>query len=153
MGIPVVKNGSVVIFMTDKIFIDTNILVYSLDKHDLNKQKYARSILKDVTIKYVGVLSTQVMQEFYVSATKKLKSDPVIVKGILNQLSHFEVVSISPELIFSAIDCSILSRISFWDALIFAAAASSNCKEIWTEDLNHDQVILGVRINNPFLNI
>jgi len=137
--------------MTDKIFIDTNIFVYSLDAHDLKKKEYARSILKDFTNKYTGVLSTQVMQEFYVAATKKLKADPVIVKGILNQLSNFEIISISPELIFSAIDCSILNRISFWDALIIAAAASGKCKEIWTEDLNHGQVILGVRVINPFL--
>ncbi len=146
-----VKIGNAAISMTDKIFIDKNILVYSLDRHDLKKREKARSILKNVKDKYTGVLSTQVMQEFYVAATKKLQADPVIVKGILNQLTNLEIISISPELIFSAIDCSILNRLSFWDSLILAAAASSKCKEIWTEDLNHDQVILGVRIKNPFL--
>jgi predicted nucleic acid-binding protein len=80
-----------------------------------------------------------------------LITNPVILKGIITRLSNFEVISISPELIFSAIDCSILNRLSFWDALIIATAASANCKEVWTEDLNHDQVILGVRIHNPFL--
>jgi predicted nucleic acid-binding protein len=137
--------------MSDKIFIDTNIFIYSLDRHNSEKMHKARSILKHIREKYSGVISTQVMQEFYVAATKKMHGDPITIKGILNQLSNFEVVSISPELIFSAIDCSILNRISFWDALIIIAAASSKCKEIYTEDLNHDQIIQGIRINNPFL--
>jgi predicted nucleic acid-binding protein len=137
--------------MNDKIFIDTNIIVYSIDQHDYQKMDKARLFLKNVKESSIGVLSTQVMQEFYVASTKKMNADPVVIKGILTRLANFEVISITPELIFSAIDCSILNRLSFWDALIIAAAASANCKEVWTEDLNHDQVILGVRIHNPFL--
>jgi predicted nucleic acid-binding protein len=137
--------------MTDKIFIDTNVLIYSLDQHSRGKRQKARAIVKLVKEKYSGVISTQVMQEFYVAATKKMQGDPIIIKGILTQLSNFEIVTISPELIYSAIDCSILNCVGFWDALIISAAASSNCKEIWTEDLNHDQVIQGVHIKNPFL--
>jgi predicted nucleic acid-binding protein len=137
--------------MNDKIFIDTNILVYSLDQHDHTKMNKARLLLQNIQANSIGVISTQVMQEFYVAATKKMNADPVVVKGILTRLSNFELISITPELIFSAIDCSILNRLSFWDALIIATGASANCKEIWTEDLNHDQVILGVRICNPFL--
>ena len=136
--------------MSDKIFIDTNLLLYSLDSFDQDRKKHSRSILKIISDKYTGVISTQVMQEFYVAATKKLNADPVIIKGILTQLTNFEIISISPELVFSAIDCSILNRLSFWDALIIASAASAKCKEVWTEDLNHDQIILGVRIKNPF---
>jgi len=137
--------------MKDKVFIDTNLLVYSIDSFDQDKKAYSRKIIKEISNDYTGVMSTQVMQEFYVAATKKLNADPVVVKGILSQLSNFEIISVSPDLVFSAIDCSILNRISFWDALIIAAAASCNCKEIWTEDLNHDQIILGVRVKNPFL--
>ena len=136
--------------MSDKIFIDTNLLVYSLDSFDQDRKKHSRSILKKISDQYTGVISTQVMQEFYVAATKKLNADPVIIKGILTQLTNFEIISISPELVFSAIDCSILNRLSFWDALIIASAASAKCKEVWTEDLNHGQIILGVRIKNPF---
>jgi len=137
--------------MNDKIFIDTNIFVYSIDQHDHQKMDKARLFLKNVKESSIGVLSTQVMQEFYVASTIKMNADPVVIKGVLTRLANFEVISITPELIFSAIDCSILNRLSFWDALIIAAAASANCKEVWTEDLNHDQVILGVRIHNPFL--
>jgi predicted nucleic acid-binding protein len=137
--------------MSDKIFIDTNLLVYAIDSFDQNRKEHARSILKNISDQYTGVISTQVMQEFYVAATKKLNADPVMSKGILTQLTNFEIISVSPELVFSAIDCSILNRLSFGDAFIIAAAASANCKEIWTEDLNHNQIILGVRINNPFI--
>ena len=137
--------------MSDKIFIDKNLLVYAIDSFDQDRKKHSRSILKQISNQYTGVISTQVMQEFYVAATKKLNADPVIIKGILTQLTNFEIISVSPELVFSAIDCSILNRLSFWDALIISSAASAKCKEVWTEDLNHDQIILGVRIKNPFL--
>ena len=151
VSIPTGKNGNAKNCMSDKIFIDTNVFIYSLDRYDRSKRQKARSILKLIREKHSGVISTQVMQEFYVAATKKMQGDPIIIKGILTQLSNFEIVTISPELIYSAIDCSILNRVGFWDALIISAAASSNCKEIWTEDLNHDQVIQGVHIKNPFL--
>jgi predicted nucleic acid-binding protein len=137
--------------MTEKVFIDTNILIYSIDTHDPQKRKKARALLKMVITKKSGVISTQVMQEFFVAATKKLHGDPIMVKGILGHLSNFDIVTISPELIFSAIDYSILNQLSFWDALIVSAAESAKCQKIFTEDLNHDQVIQGVRINNPFM--
>lgn len=135
----------------NKIFIDTNILIYSLDQFNPEKKLQARSILNRVMKHHTGVISTQVMQEFYVGATQKMHGDPVIIKGVLNQLLHFELIQVSPELIFSAIDCSILNRLSFWDALIISTAASARCEEIWTEDLNHNQIVLGVRIVNPFI--
>ena len=102
MPIRVAKIGAVVTYMKDKIFIDTNIFVYSLDKHDPKKMEKARSILSLVSEKQTGVISTQVMQEFYVTATKKLNGDAVIVKGILTHLSNFDLVTISPEILFAA---------------------------------------------------
>jgi len=137
--------------MTYKIFIDTNILVYTVDNSNPEKKNTAKKLLAEIISRHMGVISTQVMQEYYVVATKKLQMDPVISKALLTHLQNFEIVSPSPQIIFNAIDCSILNRLSFWDALIVAAAASAKCSEIWTEDLNHDQVIQGVRIKNPFL--
>jgi predicted nucleic acid-binding protein len=137
--------------MTYKIFIDTNILVYTVDNSNPEKKKTAKKLLAEIINRHMGVLSTQVMQEYYVVATRKLQIDPVISKALLTHLKNFEIVSLSPQIIFNAIDCSILNRLSFWDALIVSAAASANCTEIWTEDLNHDQVIQGVRIKNPFM--
>jgi len=89
------------------------------------------------------------MQEFYVASTAKLGADPLIVKDILRSFERFETVLISPGLIKEAIDCSIINRLSFWDALIVVSAESAQCVSLWSENLNPGQVIRGVRIENP----
>ncbi len=132
-----------------KIFIDTNILIYSMDRFDPEKRLRCRELLKTLKNDLRGVISTQVMQEFYVAATRKLGAEPLIVKDILNTFERFEIVVIKPDNIKEAIDCSIINRLSFWDALIVAAAESASCEKLWTEDLNDGQVIRGVRIENP----
>lgn len=133
-----------------KVFIDTNILVYALDRFNEAKQKRCRDLLRGLNTVGRGVISTQVMQEFYVTATKKLGMDPLHAKDLLNAFERFEVVTVTPEIIKQAIDSSILNRLSFWDALIVAAAESANCDKIWTENLNEGQIIRGVRVVNPF---
>ncbi len=132
-----------------KVFIDTNILVYSMDRFDPAKRERCRSLLKSVVNDSHGVVSTQVMQEFYVTATKKLGADPLLVKDVLHAFEQFEVVVIDPTIIYSAIDCGVINRISFWDSLIVAAAESAHCEILWSEDLNDGQVIRGVRVENP----
>lgn len=132
-----------------KIFIDTNILVYCMDGSDPEKKERCRMLLKSLSNDLRGVISTQVMQEFYVTATKKLGADALLVKDILHYFEQFETVIITPQIIKDAIDCSIINRISFWDSLIVTAAESARCEELWTEDLNYGQVIRGVRIENP----
>ena len=132
-----------------KIFIDTNILVYCMDSFDLAKRDRCRMLIKTLTNDLRGVISTQVMQEFYVSATKKLGADALLVKDILHSFERFETVIITPSLIKDAIDCSIINRLSFWDALIVVAAESAHCERLWSEDLNHGQIIRGVRVENP----
>ena len=89
------------------------------------------------------------MQEFYVTATKKLGADPLLMKDILRSFEQFEIVIVNPAIIYDAIDCGIINRISFWDSLILVAAESSHCGMLWTEDLNDGQIIRGVRIENP----
>jgi predicted nucleic acid-binding protein len=132
-----------------KVFIDTNILVYSLDRADTAKQKKCRECIKVLGEENNGVISTQVMQEFYVASTVKLGADPLIVKDILRTFERFETVVVTPELIREAIDCGIINRLSFWDALIVVSAESARCEILWTEDLNPGQVIRGVRVENP----
>jgi predicted nucleic acid-binding protein len=132
-----------------KVFIDTNILVYAIDSFDLEKQKRCRSLLKNLGSEVRGVISTQVMQEFYVTATKKLGADPIVVKDLLKAFERFDTVIVTPDIIKDAADCSILNRLSLWDALIVVSAESARCEKIWTEDLNAGQVIRGVRIENP----
>lgn len=134
-----------------KVFIDTNILIYSLDGSEPQKQEACRELIKDLSKKSLGVISTQVLQEFYVASTTKLGADPLIIKDIIRSLERLETVIITPALIMEAVDCSVTNRLSFWDALIVSAAESSNCSYLCTEDLNHGQLIRGVRIENPFL--
>ena len=135
-----------------KIFIDTNILIYTLDKSNKNKQQRAREYLNTLNNKeHNGVLSTQIMQEFYVAATKKLNVEPLKAKSILSLLDNFETVIISREMIIEAIDCSISNVLSFWDSLIIISAEYANCEYLCTEDLNNDQVINGVKIIDPFV--
>jgi len=134
-----------------KIFIDTNILVYSLDQFDPIKQKKCRSLLKTLTGNLQGVISTQVMQEFYVTTVKKLGADPLLIKDILHAYGRFETVVITPDIVKEAIDCNIINRLSFWDSLIVVAAESAQCESLWTEDLNDGQVIRGVQVRNPFI--
>jgi predicted nucleic acid-binding protein len=134
-----------------KVFLDTNILVYSLDQSDAGKQGKCRKLIKSLTGENTGVISTQVMQEFYVAATGKLGADPLLIKDILRSLERFETVIVSPALIKEAIDCAVINRVSFWDALIIVTAESAHCEILWSEDLNHGQIIRGVRIENPML--
>lgn len=133
-----------------KVFIDTNILVYALDKSDAMKMSIAREHLKTLAESGTGVISTQVMQEFFVASTKKLKADPFVVRSLLHSFEHFEVITVTPEIIKEAIDCHILNRLSFWDSLIVSTAESGKCAILLTEDLQHGQNIRGVKIQNPF---
>ena len=133
-----------------KIFIDTNILIYALDKNEPVKQAKARDLLRITESDRLGVISTQVLQEYYIVATQKLKVRPEMAKKIISSLSKFETVVINQPIIEKAIDISFLNKISFWDALIVASAAAARCRFIWTEDLNHDQIINKVKIENPF---
>ncbi len=136
-----------------KIFIDTNILVYVMDKANPKKQNKCRSLLRYLTEEKSGVISTQVLLEFYVVSTQKLQVPPLAAKEILHSFEHFEVVTINSELIKTAIDCSILQKLSFWDSLIISAAESAKCSQLWTEDLNSGQIIRGIEIINPIKSI
>lgn len=132
-----------------KVFLDANILVSAQDKDSPAKRRRSREVIEALAKSGAGVISTQVIQEFYVSATRKLGVSPLAAKSVLQTFKIFEIVQTSPDLIEDAIDCSVLNKISFWDALIVAAAASSGCEIVYSEDLNPGQTIQGVRIENP----
>jgi predicted nucleic acid-binding protein len=134
-----------------KVFIDTNILVYSLDQADPIKRNRSRELLRRLASENNAVLSTQVLQEFYVAGSSKLGADPLILKDIIRSLERFETVLVTPALIKEGIDCAIINRVSFWDAMIIVAAESAHCELLWTEDLNNGQIIRGVRIENPLI--
>ena len=133
-----------------KIFLDTNVLLYTLDQNDKERRAQARMILRRVIEDDNPVISTQILQEFYVGGTSKLGVDPLLAKSIVHSFENMEVVQVDPHLIGEAIDVSILNQISFWDALVVAAAESAKCSTLYSEDLNPGQIIRGVRIENPF---
>jgi predicted nucleic acid-binding protein len=136
--------------MPDRVFLDANIFVYAQDTGAPDKQRKSREIITRLAESGDGVVSTQVMQEFLVAATRKLGVDPLAAKGVLKTFTVFEIVQVSAALIHEAIDCSILNQLSFWDSLILAAAASAGCKTVLSENLNTGQNILGVKVQNPF---
>jgi len=136
--------------MIEKYFVDTNILVYSLDNNFPKKKTQSREIILKLLTENSGVLSTQVFQEFYYASVQKLHSDPNSIKSLLKHFEKFEIVQINTALIYEAIDCGLSNTISFWDALIVAAASAANCSKIYSEDLNNGQMINGIEIVNPF---
>lgn len=132
-----------------KSFLDTNILIYQLDARDAAKQERCRGIVKDLVSRHEAVISTQILQEFYVACTTKLKVKPISVKAIMHGFENMEVVTIGAELISEAIDTSLQYRLSFWEALVVVAAESAKCKYLLTEDLNEGQIVRKVKIQNP----
>ena len=134
-----------------KVFVDTNIFIYSIDQKETEKRDKARSILKRLVEVHQPVISTQVIKEFYVVASTKLKADTFLVKNIIHNFRNFEIVNNDIELMEQAIDISTLSRLSFWDSLIVAAAEKANCEFVFSEDLNPGQTYRGVMLVNPFV--
>jgi predicted nucleic acid-binding protein len=144
-----VEGGREKICMSGRVFLDSNILLYAQDPASPKKQQRSREVISELADSGDGVISTQVIQEFFVAATRKLGVPPLAAKAVLKTFTVFEIVVAGPALIHEAIDCSVLNTISFWDSLVLAAAASAGCNTLYTEDLNHGQVIMGVRIQNP----
>jgi predicted nucleic acid-binding protein len=136
--------------MSGKFFIDSNILVYGQDSRHPEKQRVAQALAAQLVETGNGVVSTQVLQEFYVAVTEKLGVAPLAAKAVLKTFSAFEIVQVTPELVQEAVDCSILSQLSFWDALVIVAADAAGCTTLYSEDLNPGQVVLGVKVLNPF---
>ncbi len=137
--------------MNERVFIDTNVLVYADDLDAGIKNGVARRVLREVLAAGNGVVSTQILQEFFVIATRKLGVDPEIARRKVELLSALDVVRIEVDEILAAIDLHRLHTISFWDALIVRCAAAAGCARLLSEDLQHGRTIAGVKIQNPFL--
>jgi predicted nucleic acid-binding protein len=137
--------------MSGRTFIDTNVFVYAFDTNEPVKQQIALRTLAETGDR--AVLSTQVLSEFYVVATRKLPDPlaPRIAAEIIGELSRLSVVDTDNVLVRSAIEISDWPQISFWDGLIVAAASASGCDRILTEDLAAGATLAGVHIVNPFL--
>jgi len=134
-----------------RAFIDTNILVYTDDPRDLAKQSAAKRLVEDHLRRRTGVVSIQVLQEYFVSSTGKLKLPADLAKRRVEVLATLHVVEPAAGDVLAAIDLYRLYRLSFWDALILHSAKRAACRVLLTEDLEHGQTIDGVRIVNPFI--
>ena len=138
--------------MRDKIFLDTNIIVYAHDRSSGRKQTVAKEIMDYLWISRKGVISVQVLQEFYVCVTKKILN-PLLIKNakvILEYLSTWDIISNDKYLTLKAIDVQERYRFSFWDSLIIQAAVQGQARILFSEDLPGGQIVKDVKILNPF---
>jgi len=136
--------------LTGRLFLDTNVLVYADDAGSAAKQTVAQEVVEDAIKSGAAVLSTQVLQEYFVIATRKLGLDAAAARRRVELLSTLDVVEIDVPAILSAIDLCRLHTIAFWDALIVQSAALARCERLLTEDLQHGRTYAGVTVENPF---
>jgi predicted nucleic acid-binding protein len=136
-----------------KIFVDTNVLIYAYDVSAGVKHLRAMELVTELWKMRTGLVSTQVLQEFYVTATRKIARplESSFARQIVADFSRWEVITIEPKTILAAIDLQRDHLLSFWDAMIVTTAANGSAEILFTEDLNHGQVISGVTVQNPFL--
>jgi predicted nucleic acid-binding protein len=136
------------------VFVDTNILVYAEDRDaGGSKHTIARDLVADLWRSGEGVLSVQVLQEFFVTVTRKMKRplQPPEALAIVEQYLTWRLVTNTGDLLLAGIRLAATLKISFWDALVVQAASVERCERLWTEDLNHGQRIGNLTILNPFL--
>ena len=140
--------------MSDKTFIDTNVLIYAHDIDANAKHKIAKEVLRELWSERTGVLSAQVLQEFYVNVTRKIPS-PLSRDLARLVVSSYAIwcVETTPTEILAAFRIEDESRIGFWDALIVSSAAKLGATRILSEDLNAGQRIAGILVVNPFVGI
>jgi predicted nucleic acid-binding protein len=137
----------------DRTFVDTNIIVYAYDRSAGLKHQKARKILVDLWKSGLGVVSTQVIQEFFVTVTRKLPKpmEPKSAKRVVSDLLMWNHVRIEGPMILDAIDLHRNHGYSFWDSLIIIAAKQAECALLLSEDLAAGHTIAGVAIKNPFM--
>jgi predicted nucleic acid-binding protein len=139
-------------FMTDKLFVDTNILIYAYDLDAGAKHKQAAELIRSLWENRSGVLSTQVLQEFYVNVTQKIpKPVPLAAaRGIIDAYRAWQVEVNTVATVLLASEYQERNRLSFRDSMIVAAAVQGGAAVLLTEDLNAGQLIEGVEVRNPF---
>jgi len=139
--------------MIERVFVDTNVLIYAHDLDAGSKHDRAAAILSDLWENENGIVSVQVLQEFYVNVTRKISAPltPALARGVIRNYLAWQIAPNDPSTVLSASEIAERNHISFWDALIVASASNAGADRILSEDLNHGQMIEGVVIENPFL--
>jgi len=138
--------------MSDKVFLDTNILVYAYDRGEPEKQAQAQGLLTGGIERENAVISAQVLGEFFVVVTRRIQTplSAEEAEQVIDLLGILPVVEIDLKLVRQALSIHKELQISYWDSLIIAAAERADCAMVLSEDLNAGQVYQGVRVENPF---
>ena len=139
--------------MSDKCFVDTNILVYAHDRSAGVKHQRAQMLLEQLWDSGQGVLSTQVLQELCVNLRRKASQPLPVeeVRQLIRDYSTWEIVTNTAESVLQALDIEVRYKTSFWDALIFQAAESSGASILYSEDLATGQRYGAIQVVNPLI--
>jgi predicted nucleic acid-binding protein len=138
--------------MSDRVFVDTNILIYAHDGDAARKHTIAAERVRELWVSRSGVVSLQVLQELYVTVTRKIPK-PLprkLARELVDAYATWTVQRVDPSDVVEASRVEERHRLSFWDALIVVAARRSTSATLLSEDLSHGQRIEGVRVENPF---
>jgi predicted nucleic acid-binding protein len=136
--------------MSAPVFVDTNVLIYAVDAGDPEKQRVAAQWRADLWRSRRGRISYQVLQEFYVQAVRKDAKSAAAARAEVRDLFAWQPAQVDDVLIETAWGLQQRFKLSFWDALIVAAALRLECRFLLTEDLSHGQRLDGLRVVNPF---
>ncbi|NDY95789.1 PIN domain-containing protein [Wenzhouxiangella limi] len=136
-----------------RVFIDTNLWAYRLDRREPDKSEFVGNWLRELALENEIVISTQVLIELRSVLTRKLK--PALswhdTRAALEALAEFEVVPANTSLVLDAHELSRARKLSWFDALIVEAAIRSGCERLYSEDLGHEQMIEELKVENPFI--
>ncbi len=135
--------------MTDRVFLDTNLLIYYYSEDEAEKGLMVRNLILSKEV----VISTQIINEFSYIMLRKFKKKPDLIRAIIEEWRNkFEIEDLTPGLSIEALSLHKKYKFSFWDSLVIAAAIKSNCTTLFTEDLQHEQVINNqLKVCNPFI--
>ena len=134
-----------------RTFFDTNVLVYCDDKSEPVKQLRALEVLDEHTRARTGVVSLQVLQEYFVTVCRKFGLDPGTARRKVEIFAMLDVAEPNVGDILAAIDLHRFQGFSYWDALVLRMAKQAGCRVLLSEDMQHGQAVDGVKIVNPFL--
>jgi predicted nucleic acid-binding protein len=132
-------------------FLDTNILLYSISRNPADAVKRERAIA--LLDRDDGALSVQVLQEFYVQATRPTRPHPLTHEtavGLVSAWSRFKVQEITLSILTGALEIKAVHGFSYWDSAIIAAARALGCGILYSEDMSHGRQVEGITITNPF---
>jgi predicted nucleic acid-binding protein len=136
--------------MSVRSFFDTNILVYADDKAAPAKQRRSIDLIAEQRRARSGVVSLQILQEYFVTVTRKLHVESSIARRKVELLAEFHVAVPDVSDILAAVDLHRLHNLSFWDALVIRSAKQSGCTVLFSEDMQHTRAIDGLQVVNPF---